>query len=170
MVELCGWVAGAVGGSAFRRWGVSPLWSGALVGLLWTVAPRPLPMALAWFGVLLAAIDLEHRRLPDVLTLPLYPVVAVLCAHEWRKALIGCAAFGGVHLVTRLVNPRAMGGGDVKLAGALGAALAVHDWFALVWATGLASAVTLAISVVTRRREAPHGPGLLAVTWWVTAL
>jgi len=38
----------------------------------------PVPLVLGWAGVLLAGADLIARRLPDVLTLAAYPVVAVL--------------------------------------------------------------------------------------------
>jgi leader peptidase (prepilin peptidase) / N-methyltransferase len=127
-------------------------------------------MVLAWFGVLLGAVDLRWRRLPDVLTLPMYPVFAVLLSDQWVRAVCGCLVFGGAHLVVRLVRPAAMGGGDVKLAGALGAVLACDGWLSLVWAAGGAGLVSAGVGLVTRRRDVPHGPGLLAATWGLTVL
>ncbi len=82
--------------------------------------------------VALAAIDLEHRRLPDALTLPAYPVLAVAIAahagveHEWwilARALIGAAIVGGVYFALWFAYPKGMGFGDVKAAGMLGLAL-----------------------------------------------
>ncbi|SMD20417.1 prepilin peptidase [Lentzea albidocapillata] len=147
------------------------LLKGALAGLLWTVAAAldapPESFVLAWFGVVLAAIDLRHHRLPDALTLPLAASLLLLQFHHLGEALLAAAVFGGAHLVVRRVRPAVMGGGDVKLAFGLGAALPLP---ALLPAAILSSAVTLAVAALRRRRAVPHGPGLLAATWALTTL
>ena len=178
---ISGFLAGAVGAGLLRRLprgaDVCWLWCAVPTAVLWFVAWAlapppwlPVPLVLAWFGVLLTVTDLRHRRLPDALTLPAYPVVGVtlwLCdADPWR-AVAGCVVFGGFHLLVRLVSPSAMGGGDVKLAGPLGAVLASVSWPALPLAAGLASAVTLVLGLWWRGDGLPHGPGLLAATWLV---
>lgn len=129
------------------------------------------PLLLGWLAVPLAAADLTSRRLPDALTLATYPVLvlAVLPGAGWR-ALAGVAVFGGAHLVVRALAPRAMGGGDVKLAGGLGAVLGALGWADLALAAALAAIGTLLLAVVTRSRTAPHGPGLLAATWLLATL
>lgn len=137
-----------------------------------------MPLVLGWFAVPLVAADLARRRLPDRLTLPAYPILGLTVAlaaaigpgpHLALRATAGAIAFGGVHLAVRLLAPRALGGGDVKLAGSLGAILGAVQWAALAVAATLAAVITAGIALATRSRAAPHGPGLLAATWLVAA-
>ncbi|SHG14240.1 prepilin peptidase [Streptoalloteichus hindustanus] len=166
--------------------------SRAALGLLplWWVA---VPAALGWLAVLLTAADLARRRLPDALTLPAYPVAAALLAIAaltgpggvlgWR-AFGGAVVFGAAHALVRLVAPRAMGAGDVKLAGVLGAVLAAVDWAALLVGALLANLGTVVLAGASalsrgarsrdgpasaRDRGVPHGPGLLIAAWLVAA-
>ena len=136
---------------------------------------------LAVITVALAAIDLEHRRLPDALTLPAYPVLAALIAthagieHDWWilvRALIGAAIVGGVYLVLWLAYPKGMGFGDVKAAGMLGLALGAVGWGAI--AVGaiagplIGGVVGIAVMIRTRRTRGvaiPYGPWLIAGAW-----
>jgi len=165
---------------------VGALWS--LVG--WRFATGslpwwwlPIPAALAWFGVLLVATDLRHRRLPDALTLPAYPVLAaaaVLAASQtgWRLALsatLGALVLYCLYAAVHLARPTALGGGDVKLSGTVGAALGAIGWPAVLVGTTLAAILTLALralapkSTRTRWRTGiPHGPGLLTATYLLT--
>ena len=72
--------------------------------------------ALVW-GLVLAFIDLDVRRLPDWLTLPAYPVAAVLLAlcsaATGDRALLRAAACAGlavvVFLLAALLSPGAEG-------------------------------------------------------------
>jgi leader peptidase (prepilin peptidase)/N-methyltransferase len=136
---------------------------------------------LAVVTVALAAIDLEHRRLPDALTLPAYPVLAVGIAiyagmeHEWWiliRALIGAAIVGGVYFALWLGYPKGMGFGDVKAAGMLGMALGAVGWGAI--AVGaiagplIGGVVGVAVMIRTRRTRGvtiPYGPWLIAGAW-----
>ncbi|MGM1059996.1 prepilin peptidase [Saccharothrix sp. Mg75] len=153
-----------------------PACAALTVALWWPTAllvpPRWLPVALlvAWLGVLLSMLDFRHRRLPDAVTLPAYPLLGL--ALWWAGAdpgrvLAGAAVFFAFHLAVRLLAPSAMGGGDVKLAGALGAVLAPVSWWALPAALVLSCAVTLALAPWFRTGGVPHGPGLLTATWLV---
>ncbi|MET9630921.1 A24 family peptidase [Lentzea sp. NPDC006480] len=143
----------------------------SFLGSLWTVAAvldaPPSSYLLAWFGIVLALIDLRHHRLPDALTLPLGAALLLLQSHRLGEAALGALVFGGAHLAVRRLRPEFMGGGDVKLAAALGTTLSLPS---LLPAAILASAVTLAIAAVKRTRKVPHGPGLLAATWALTTL
>ena len=143
----------------------------SVLGLLWTVADvldaSPSSYLLAWFGIVLALIDLRHHRLPDVLTLPLGAALLFLESHRLGAAALGAVVFGGAHLAVRRFRPALMGGGDVKLAFGLGASLGLP---LLLPAAMLSSVVTLALACIRRRSRVPHGPGLLAAAWALTTL
>jgi leader peptidase (prepilin peptidase)/N-methyltransferase len=195
---VTGAVAGAGGAVLLRRvprgvrvpvlacgLAVAVLWA-----VLWAVAGAragglpvwwwPVPLVLAWAGVLLGAADIAVRRLPDALTLPAYPVVAVLLvvaaagageAQLLVRALGGALLWAGGYAAVRLAAPGALGGGDVKLAGSLGALTAASSWPGLLLAVLVASALTVAVAVPARifgYRDVPHGPAMLAAAWLVT--
>lgn len=204
---VAGWCAGAAGRHLLCRLrrGVAlrPPWCEIAVALSWAVAVGragggalpvwwlPVPLALAWWGVLLAGVDLARRRLPDALTLPGYPVCALLVAtvslagadgDVGLRAAVGAVLFGAAHAVPHLFSPRAMGAGDVKLSGVLGAVLAAVSWASLLVGAVLAAAVTAVLGIVRRVGiglraprgpvgvragpvAVPHGPGMLVATW-----
>ena len=77
--------------------------------------------------VLLTAIDLDRRLLPDAIVLPTLALVLILQIAfypehtlEWVLAALGAALF---FFIPMLIYPAGMGMGDVKLAALLGAAL-----------------------------------------------
>jgi leader peptidase (prepilin peptidase)/N-methyltransferase len=186
--------AGAAGARLLHRLSrgvrVPPHACAAAVALAWcAVAVRagdvplwwlPVPLVLGWAGVLLGAADLLARRLPDALTLPAYPVVTVLLglaaagagdAGLPYRALAGAVLWAGGYAAVRLVAPGALGGGDVKLAGTLGAIAAAVSWpgllLAVLTATALTAVVSLLALVFGGRKEVPHGPAMLASTWLI---
>lgn len=157
--------------------GVAALWAlvavGAVFGTPWWWVP--VPLLLSWAGVLLAVCDLRVRRLPDALTVPGYPVLAVLlfaaAAHRpglLPAAVAGCAVFAGAYLAVRLVDPAALGAGDVKLAGSLGAAVGAVSLPLVPVVVAVASAVTLP-AVRSRGGAVAHAPAMLLPAWLVTA-
>lgn len=137
----------------------------------------PVPLVLGWAGVLLGAADLVARRLPDALTLPAYPVVAVLLgiaavgagdAGLLARATAGALLWAGGYAAVRLVAAGALGGGDVKLAGSLGALTAATSLAGLLLAVLAASVLTAAVAGPARilgYRDVPHGPAMLAASW-----
>ncbi|WP_307849623.1 prepilin peptidase [Qaidamihabitans albus] len=168
------------------RWcaaGTAVLWSA--VGWRWCAGGwpgwwLPVPLVVTALAVPLALADLLHRRLPDVLTLPAYPLagaaLGVAAAAGPGGGLLVRAApaavlFAGAHVLVHAAAPAALGAGDVKLSGSLGVVLGATGWQALVVVACLAAAITLGLAVavallrVRRWRGAvPHGPGLLAAT------
>jgi leader peptidase (prepilin peptidase) / N-methyltransferase len=89
---------------------------------------------LAAFGALLiavAAIDVEHRIIPNRITYPAFPVFAAAIVAGWAvhrpldppRAAIGMLAYGGFYLLIAIIAPRGLGMGDVKLAGLIGLVL-----------------------------------------------
>jgi leader peptidase (prepilin peptidase) / N-methyltransferase len=191
-----GALAGAFGrlllGRLRRGAMVRPGWCETANGLLWAVLAAtagsvpswwlPVMMALSWFAVMLVTTDLLHSRLPDALTLPAYPVFAVLLTiaaltgpgpDAIARAITGALLFWALHATIHTLSPNTMGGGDVKLSGTLGAILGTVSWLALALALALASVITLglrAISAARWRDGVPHGPGLLAATWLLAFL
>jgi leader peptidase (prepilin peptidase)/N-methyltransferase len=159
---------GVAGGSVvlaagcFARFGLS---AHAVVGAI-----------LAVSLVLLTAIDLDRRLLPDAIVLPALGVVLILQiafypdhALEWVLAALAAGLFFFIPL---LVYPAGMGMGDVKLAVLLGAALGKAVAAAIF--AGLLAAALVGLFVLAReglsarKKTIPFGPflafgGLLAL-------
>jgi len=140
-------------------------------------------MSMGIVGLALAAVDLEHHRLPDRLTATGAVVSAALVLLDallldsWTMAASGliCASVAfAVFLVMALVSPRGMGLGDVKLA----ALLSFHTGW-LAWelallallasfAVGAGAALVLLLARrATLRTAIPFGPALLLGAWTI---
>ena len=165
-----------------------PLVEGATAVLFVAVAVQLNHMQLlaalpAWLyftaiGLALAAIDLEHRRLPNAIVLPSYPVLAALLTlasaitGDWWA--LGRAAIGGLALFLfffglAFVYPAGMGMGDVKLGGLVGGVLAYMSWAALVIGAfagfllgALVGGALLATRRAGRKTAIPFGPFMIA--------
>jgi leader peptidase (prepilin peptidase)/N-methyltransferase len=116
-----------------------------------------------------ALIDLEHRIIPNKITLPA-AIAAVALGALTRPSgvpeqLIGGAAAGAFLLLFALVYPRGMGMGDVKLAAVLGLFLGRSVGVALmvgVLAGTVVGAVIMARQGIDegRKMAVPFGPFL----------
>ncbi|WP_233510554.1 prepilin peptidase [Actinomadura craniellae] len=157
----------------------------AVVALLvWRIGARPELPAYVYLGVLgvvLSAIDIPLRRLPDPLTLSSYPIALVLLAvavpftddgaARYVFALAGLGALWLFFAVQWFVVPNAIGLGDVKLSGTLGLylgwlgssawLLGVFGMFAL---GGLFSIALLVTRRADRKSAIPFGPFMVAGT------
>lgn len=137
-------------------------------------------VSLAVVGVVLAVIDVRTHRLPNRLVLPAYPVLAALlvlaCLLGAPWSSLGRAAAGGALLFAFYwVLWRAgggLGGGDVKLAGVLGAATAWLGWEALAVGAlagfvlgGVFSLALIAVRRASRRTAVAFGPFMIAGAW-----
>jgi leader peptidase (prepilin peptidase) / N-methyltransferase len=138
-------------------------------------------LALGWTLLALAAIDLRHFVLPDVLSLPLVPAglaVAWLIdpARLGDHAIGAVAGFAGFALIAwlyrRLREREGLGLGDAKLLGAGGAWL---GWQALPSVVALGAALALALALaraVAGAKLSPttriaFGPYLALAIWVV---
>lgn len=144
-------------------------------------------LALTWFLLVLAVLDIEQQLLPDELTYPLLWIGLILSLWgphpagaaipvEPRAAILG-ATFGylslwSVYHLFRLATGReAMGYGDFKLLSALGAWL---GWNMLLPIILIAAAVGAVVGTVMLRARGqshstpiPFGPFLAASGWLV---
>ncbi len=127
---------------------------------------------LGALGVALAAIDIAVQRLPDRLTLPLYPglialfgTATVINGHpaDLLRALLGGVVLGGGYLALALLSRGQLGGGDVKLAGGLGIALGWLGWPTLLAGATLGFLLMAVVSLAllaARRISLQHGLAL----------
>ena len=130
--------------------------------------------------VTLTALDLEHRWLPDVITLPgvgLGLVFSLIFPHlSFWEALAGALVGGGVLWILgwgyeKLTGKVGMGGGDVKLMALIGAFLGIKSVpLVILFSAALGSLVGLAAVLITgswrqrgwRTTAIPYGPFLAA--------
>lgn len=129
----------------------------------------------------LVVIDLRQHRLPNVFTLPAYPVILALLAlaalldGQWDTfvrallaGLVTLAAFALLHVI----NASGMGLGDVKLAGPLGMLLGWVSWPTVMWGVflGFLTAAAWSILLLVSRRATrasliAFGPFMLLGLW-----
>ena len=118
--------------------------------------------------VVLAAIDIKHRRIPNRIVLPATVAVLILQvafypdqAAEWVLASLGAGLF---LFLPQLVSPAGIGMGDVKLALLIGAMLGEDVIAALL--VGFLSLWPVAIYLIgtrgwsARKEMVPFGPSL----------
>lgn len=178
-------VVEAVTGGAFAAvawWAVSRGWeaaTGRLANWEWVVLVAYL--FFASISVVLTLIDLDVHRLPNTIVLPAYPVlfglftIACVMGADWEnilRAAVGGAGLYVFYAIIRLISPRGMGGGDVKLAGVVGLALGWVGWGALAvgafaaFVLGGAFGVALILGRRAGRKTAiPFGPWMLVGAW-----
>ena len=118
--------------------------------------------------VVVSAIDVERKIIPDKIVLPATAIVLVAQialspdhALEWVLAAIGASGF---LFLAVLVYPRGMGMGDVKLALLMGAALgkfvAVAMMLAMLSALVVAAVLLVRDGAAARKTAIPFGPFL----------
>jgi prepilin signal peptidase PulO-like enzyme (type II secretory pathway) len=118
--------------------------------------------------VLLAAIDLKHRLLPNTIVLPAILAVGVIVAatspHDFLAHFLAALALGGFFFAFAAIFPGSLGMGDAKLGFLLGLALGSKTLGAtLIAFAGLlvAALYVLATRGVSARKDAiPFGPFL----------
>ncbi len=143
----------------------------AIVAFLW----------LAGVSVALALIDLDTKRLPNVIVLPSYLVGGALLAASsilignysaLITAGIGLVAMWVAYYLMAIAYPGGMGFGDVKLAGVLGLYLGWLGWgplavgaFSAFLLGGFFSLALLLARRADRKSGIPFGPWMLAGAW-----
>lgn len=165
------------------RTAVTAVASALAFGVLAARSPEPATFAIvaAWFVVLvlLFAVDLDQRLLPDVLTFPSIGVAAVLLATglnplvrgEEVGAIAAAVLFPAVLFAFSIpFGSGALGLGDVKLMVAAGLVAGFPRTLSGLLAGALLAGVVLAALVVLRRitlrTYVPFGPFLIAGIAW----
>ncbi|MEO6571658.1 MAG: prepilin peptidase [Ilumatobacteraceae bacterium] len=117
-----------------------------------------------------AVLDARSGILPDrLIVASALPVVATLIhdgahghlAPTSTGIVLGIVAFAGPLFVAHVISPVAIGFGDVKLAGSLGAAVGLVDPAFALAGVCVATGLTAAIGLSTRRSVVALGPGLV---------
>ncbi len=130
-------------------------------------------MVFAGTLVILSFIDLDHKILPDILTLPGIAVgwlVSFLPGGiSWTDSLIGLAAgWGSLYLVAtvyeRITGREGLGGGDIKLLAMIGAWMGWQSLPLIVLMSSLSGAVIGSVFILSggkgARTQIPFGPFL----------
>ena len=141
------------------------------------------PISARYHLVPITLIDLDHRIIPNRLTLigaVAAPAILALTEPDaLPEHLIAAAAAGGFFLVALLAYPRGMGMGDVKLAAMLGlflgSAVVPAIFVALVSGTLVGAAVIARKGAREGRKTAvPFGPflalGAVVALFWGDAM
>jgi len=191
-IPLCSYVrlrgrCRSCGAAIPRRYPLVELAGGLMALALWQAFPdRLLLLAYAPFGlalIALTAIDLEHRLLPDAITIPgiilgllLSLLLPQLSFPEAAAgALVGWGLFSGVgRLYEKWAGRRGLGGGDVKMLSMIGAFLGVWALpLVILISAGLGTLAGL-VRVLGQGPEArgqwrtislPYGPFLAGGAW-----
>jgi leader peptidase (prepilin peptidase) / N-methyltransferase len=184
------WLRGrcrACGATISWRYPLVELAGGLMVLALWHTFPDKLlllayaPFCLALLA--LTAIDLEHRLLPDLITIPgilLGLLLSLVLPHlsfleSAAGALVGGGLFFGIAwLYEKLAGRRGLGGGDVKLLAMIGAFLGVAALPLVILISAALGTLTGLILVLVqappqrprwRTISLPYGPFLAAGAW-----
>lgn len=137
----------------------------------------PAFLYLGAIGVALTLIDIDVKRLPDVIVLPSYLVAIVLLAvaalvdedpSALLRAGIGMVVLYAFYFLLVLAYPKGMGFGDVKLAGVLGLYLGWLGWAEVVTGAflgflfgGVVGIVLMVLGRAGRKSQIPFGPFML---------
>ena len=136
------------------------------------------PFAVAL--LILLSTDLDQRLLPDLLTLPMIAVAAVVLVLGWSPLLAGkeLAIVSGVAaaiaapaflFVTDKLLRGALGGGDLKLAVSLGLLCGITRFFGGFLLASIVFAVILLVLIALRRLSlrtaVPFGPVLIGAAF-----
>ena len=154
------------------RYPAVELASGLLYVLLWLKFGLSLPLVVyALFSsalLVVALIDLDHKIIPDVITLP--GMVLGLVLSPWAliptplASFIGLLAGGLFFYIVAVISKGGMGGGDIKLIAMIGAFLGWQGVFFTIFVGALAGSVVGMILMITKKKgrkdKVPFGPFL----------
>ena len=126
---------------AFLRFGWTPR--------LWCLVPLFIALAV------IIVLDLRTKVIPDVITIPGLAYALVVAAFiespSLGGAVLGAVVGGGIVFLVAVVSRGAVGGGDIKLMGMLGAALGWKGALAVLAFSQVAAALVALTLLVAQR-------------------
>lgn len=136
-----------------------------LLGLTWQ-------LIVAWVTVIVGVVaffaDMDTRIIPNGLTLPGIAAGLILAVASGRlvSSLLGLLVCGGAFLIIGLLGAGKMGGGDIKLAAAIGAILGIKAGATAMFLGIVTGALVGLVLVILRRATLksyiPYAPPLAA--------
>jgi leader peptidase (prepilin peptidase)/N-methyltransferase len=134
-------------------------------------------LVLSYALIAITFIDLEHRIIPNRITLPLIVggLAFRLFQGELVSAIIGGLAGGGILLIIALLYPGGMGYGDVKLLAVSGVFLGWQKALLILFVGSALGVIImtplLILKKIDRKTPFPFGPflaaaSLIAIFWW----
>lgn len=172
-------------GEVSARVVATSLTHGALWGMFtWSLGPTAVLLAYLGFASMTLALfitDLDHKRIPNRITYPGTPLLALVLmvgaavdgrGSEVIRGLAGALVYTTILFVVFLVARGGFGFGDVKLAVSLGLFVTFVGWRDL-YVAGLLTAfigAVVAVAVVVAGRggaktELPYGPPMILGAW-----
>ena len=125
--------------------------------------------------IISAFTDLDEGIIPDLVTYP--GVIIGLCLSPFtlgiKSAVLGSVVFAGIFLSTAIISRGGMGGGDIKLAGVIGAFVGLTGSIVTLIMSSLAGGVWAVILLCQRkadRRTAVRFGPFMAVSAWLVWL
>lgn len=134
-------------------------------------------LVLSYALIAIAFIDMEHRIIPNRITMPLIigGLAFQLLQGELVSAIIGGLVGGGILLIIALLYPGGMGYGDVKLLAMVGVFLGWEKALLTLFFGSAFGAIImtplLVLKKINRKTPFPFGPflvaaSLIAIFWW----
>jgi len=125
--------------------------------------------------VIITAIDIKHKIIPDAITLPgiVFGLVAGSYLFGFKNSIIGLFTGGSIFLITseiyyRIRGRRGIGGGDIKFISAVGALLGWQQMVLVIFLSSLIGSIAGLIGIVTKKNnlgsQIPFGPFLAFAT------
>lgn len=118
--------------------------------------------------VIITAIDLEHKIIPDLITLPgiVFGLIAGAYLIGWQDSLSGFLLGGGLFYAIAVLSNGGMGGGDIKFIAGAGALIGWKKVLIVIFIGSLiGSVIGLAMIPLlgkNRKSQIPFGPFLAA--------
>jgi leader peptidase (prepilin peptidase)/N-methyltransferase len=123
--------------------------------------------------IITAFTDINEGIIPDIITYP--SIIIGLCLSYYtigfKSSALGAIVFAGIFLITAILSRGGMGGGDIKLAGVIGAFTGLEGAIMTLMisslAGGLWAVLLLCRGKADRKTAIKFGPFLAASAWLV---
>jgi leader peptidase (prepilin peptidase)/N-methyltransferase len=137
-------------------------------GAFWYYGPTALLLSRVVLGcalIVLFVVDLEHRLLPNVITLPGIAIgfaFSLVTDPGWLSSLIGIAGGGGILFATaeayyRVRKVEGLGMGDVKMLAMIGAFLGWPGTLLTLLMGSMAGSIVGLVLIILRRGDMQYG-------------